>query len=225
MKKILCVLLIIVGLPLLWIVWWPPFYMAKSIEGQVIDADTGQPVQSVIITVNWQLTGGIWASMAMGQMNIMETTTDENGRFKFPPWGPKLRPLFTVLLSEPQLIFFKEGYEFIKLQNGTRSRPGKMISRDSKWDKQVIKMKKFQGNLNEYARHLEDLGWSLEWAYTEKECEWKEIPQMVAALHEYALYLKSQNVPSDLYTIDKLIPYEGFPDKCEAREYLRRYKK
>jgi hypothetical protein len=64
-------------------------YSADPIEAWVVDASSGAPLEGVIVTANWQRTGGFEGSYPKGQMMVMETTTDKKGRFQFSGWGPK----------------------------------------------------------------------------------------------------------------------------------------
>jgi len=53
----------------LWVFGDPPVYFAKSIRGQVVDAETGQPLEGVVVVAKWQVyaigigSGGYGESM------------------------------------------------------------------------------------------------------------------------------------------------------------------
>src|SRR3990172_3705709 len=69
-------------------------YSAEPIEARVVDAETKQPLEGVIVTANWELVEGTLAGgpRVLGQMMVMEAVTDANGRFSFPALGPKINP-------------------------------------------------------------------------------------------------------------------------------------
>lgn len=201
----------------------PFWYKAEPIEAWVADAETNQPLEGVIVVAHWQLKGGLEGGNPVGEMMVMETLTDAKGRFYFPGWGPKLRSLEGRLKTKsPGILLFKSGYEYRGLENklNNKSLRGDLDNPlRSDWNGKTIRLERFKGQGEEYARHLGSL--SLSWAYTGNECEWKRIHRMVLASHEQAMVFKKQGIVTSLYTIENLIPYEGYPDKCSAREYFR----
>jgi hypothetical protein len=201
----------------------PSHYAAEAIEARVIDAETKKPLEGVIVVAHWQLyEGTVGGRIPVGQLMVLETVTDSNGHFQFPAWGPKPRERGFLDEADPELLFFKSGHEYRRLTNPVRSKVNKDALRRSQWNGRTIPLKRFTGTLEEYARHLRSL--SLSWAYTGNECEWKEMPRMVLAAHEQAMTFKKHRIVTSLYTIDNLVPYEGYPDKCGAREYFTEYR-
>src|SRR5215510_4957926 len=96
---------------------FPNTYSAEAIEAWVIDEETRQPLEGVIVVANWKLMGGMHPDV-IGSLVLTETVTDARGRFSFPAWGPKPRPV-TGYLDElsPQLLLFKSAYAVRMLQN------------------------------------------------------------------------------------------------------------
>ncbi len=133
-------------------------YSAEPIEAWVINAETKQPLEGVIVTANWQLEEGTFGgSVPAGQLMVMEAVTDRDGKFTFPGWGP-LKPKKGHLVDQdPRLLFFKSGYESRWLQNEynssreLRTRP----IRRSDWKGKRIEMKKFTGTSKEWFKMLE----------------------------------------------------------------------
>lgn len=127
----------------------PFWYTAEPIQGNVVDAETGQPLEGVIVTANWQLEGGIEGSYPVGQMMVMETVTDKNGRYRFPGWGPKRRPLSgRIRTSGPQLLLFKSGYEYAELENALndKSLRGELENPlRSDWSGKTVRLERFTG--------------------------------------------------------------------------------
>src|SRR3990167_8576263 len=93
-------------------------YSAEPITGWVVDADTGQPLEGVIVNAHWAVNEGNWAGTnSGGGIQIMATVTDKPVPSHSPAWGPKpLPPKKNGWLVEqyignedPGLIFFKPG--------------------------------------------------------------------------------------------------------------------
>src|SRR5882724_5458816 len=96
-----------------------PYYTSDPIEAWVVDADTGQPIEGAVVTANWQLVGFSFdtGGRKLGQLEVMETETDKNGRFYFPGFT-KLNPGLDDLREEdPQILIFKPGYSYMRAAN------------------------------------------------------------------------------------------------------------
>jgi hypothetical protein len=129
-------------------------YSADPIEAWVVDASSGAPLEGVIVTANWQRTGGFEGSYPKGQMMVMETTTDKKGRFQFSGWGPKWYFGEGKLRGDqPQLILFKSGYQYRRLHNEVR-RAG-TYSGGSEWSGKTIEMKVFTGSSADWFSSLQ----------------------------------------------------------------------
>lgn len=168
-----------------------PAYIAKDIKGQVVDAETGQPIEGVNVMANWQLVQSTLDSDRMkGQLKIMETVTDEQGRFHFDGFIAFNWPNKFLRNSDPQVIFFKSGYEHERVNNdypraGTKT-PG--ILRKAAVDGKVVTLKKInlrekalksKGDLMFYTQFKIDID---EITTLAKECEWKKIPKFILAM-------------------------------------------
>ena len=105
----------------------PFWYKAEPIEAWVVDAETNQPLEGVIVVAHWQLKGGLEGGNPVGEMMVMETLTDAKGRFYFPAWGPKLRSLDGRLKTQsPGILLFKSGYEYRGLENKLMHGPARV---------------------------------------------------------------------------------------------------
>jgi hypothetical protein len=225
------ILLAAVSLPVLgiaWIFFWPPVYWAVAIEAQVVDADTVQPLEGVIVTANWELRNFL-SAYPEGQIAVMETVTDAQGRFTFPSWGPRLRrSLWGFLDYAPQFLLFKNGYEWKRLQNEFWSANNTGVIRHSDWNEKVIKLKKFVGNVEENAKLLGDLDRRLYYvAFFHRDCSWKQIPRMLVALDQEKIQLaKTMGIPSDPGKEHRTIEYweDSNPGYCGSiKDFLRSY--
>src|SRR5262249_44126815 len=96
-----------------------PYYTAEPIEAWVVDAETGKPIEGAVVTANWQLvstsldTGG----RKLRQLEVMETTTDKNGRFSFPGFTRINVTLDELREEDPQILIFKSGYRYGRYVN------------------------------------------------------------------------------------------------------------
>jgi len=205
---------------------WPPFYWALPVRGQVVDADTGAPVEGVIVTANWELKSFGWTTISLGQLVVEETVTDKKGQYAFSWWRPRLRwPLWGTLGTDaPGLLFFKSGYQWQGHANDvfSHSNFGLGLFPTSDWNGATIKLKKFQGSEKEYAEHFGHLDVSLSFATggSARNCEWKKIPRMLAALHLEERRFRKQGIYSSL------APIETMPNQAHcgsAEQFLRSY--
>ena len=206
--------LILAGIVLFLVVWqvlffvmplmpspWPPFYWAWPVHGQVVDGDTGAPLEGVIIAAHWELEGP-WGGLAK-QLAVMEAVTDREGRFTFRWWRPRLRwPLWELLRSDaPTLLFFKSGYHTGGCNNDVFAHYGLATLGpfpSSDCEGAVTKLKKFQGSEQEYAENLRDLDHDLEFAFNENDCSWKKIPHMLVAMDRERKRLEAKGVHTKL---------------------------
>ena len=200
---------------------YPSHYSAESIEAKVIDAETKKPLEGVIVTANWQLLGGIEGSYPVGQMQVMETQTGQNGVFHFLAWGPRKRPKGHLRENDPQLLLFKSGYEYRRLGNYMEASWGKLREpvRRSDWHGKTIALKPFKGMMKEYVGHLSFLMGGLR--FIEDDCQWKKTPRMLMALQKQADTFKVLGIVTDIYRVDYLPTDEK---RCgSVKEYFRRY--
>lgn len=206
---------------------FPITYSAEAIEGWVVDAETNQSVEDVIVVAHWDLE----SAYTPGQMMVMETVTDKNGRFHFPAWGPKPRPVLAALTFEdPEIVMFKSGYDFVTLQNTPKSYYNKDSLRRSEWNGKTIKMKPFKDYIiqdgriktSAYAKRIGWLGGALNWADRGDSCDLKYIPRMIVAVHLQEKKFKEQGIYSSLPSYDYYFD-EKSPDRCRVRALFRKY--
>ena len=138
-----------------------PYFTAAPIEAWVVDAETGQAIEGAVVTANWQLVGFGFdtGGRKLGQLEVMETVTDQNGRFYFPGFtkvnisGNQLRE------EDPQILIFKSGYRYMRITNqypiGKEGEQG--AHRKSPIVGQRLKMVKADQDVKKYAFNLDFL--------------------------------------------------------------------
>jgi hypothetical protein len=208
-------------------------YSAEPIEAWVVDSETGQPIEGAVVTANWELEeAAVFNYRPAGQIMVLETTTDEKGRFYFPQWGPVSTPMGSLnpLIGpprlenyDPQIRLFKPAYKWQVLANPAFRTDNKIPLRKSEWNGKTIKLERFKGDLKEYANHL---GYS-DLRFVKEDCNWKKVPTMVLAMNAQNEVFRRSRIESDLLTVGRL---EGMsPDdrmRCgSAVEFFNRRQK
>lgn len=204
-------------------------YSAKAIEARVVDAETGKPLGGVIVALNWELVDS--SRLPAGQLTVAETVTDEKGQFSFPAWGPKaLPPNSGMDQKAPRLLLFKEGFQYRRLTNPAAAGASRSSVLDAVWNGKTIEMWRLPEDVvvrlgpgrvvSKRSLSFNGLSFSLGWAYRGRDCEWKQAPRMLTAIHRVRLEFDRQGLHTDLKSIDDL----PRSDKCGSpRDYLRKY--
>lgn len=189
----------------------PVTYSAEAIEARVIDAETKQPLEGVVVVAHWVLEDGIHVDR-VGDLMVLESIADKNGWFRFPAWGP-IRHWGNSRLTymDPEILVFKSGYEYRQLTNydwaTPEQRAGKAIPvRKSAWNGKTIALKPYTGTIQAYKGHFESLNKELERVATDnpEDCNWKKLPKTIAAIGRERKALEEKGVnPHTLFSIDK----------------------
>lgn len=167
---------------------YPMFYFAQSIDAEIVDVDTGEPIEDVIVVAFWLLDGGWEGGSNRGTVNVMETTSDANGKFHFDGWGPRKIPHWfswdaRLKGDSPQILFYKNGYYPRQLRD--RYKAGFFVSpfTDSDWDGKQIKMQKFEGGENEFDTMIRRFNYALDEVvrFEKSKCQWEKFPRMIVA--------------------------------------------
>jgi hypothetical protein len=91
---------------------WVTFY-GNSIHGTVIDADTNQPIEGVIVVGLWRLSEVPGEGFG-GYAKVSMVKTNKKGNFTIPCWI-RFKPWkFYMIMHElaPDLAIYKPGYKF-----------------------------------------------------------------------------------------------------------------
>lgn len=198
-------------------------YSAEPIEAWVVDAETKQPLEGVIVVAHWQLFYSTVGGRVPGdQLMVLEAVTDKDGKFTFPAWGPKKVPKYKPQKGDvwiahipflvpdsylddrdPALILFKPGYEYRRLQNPSRSTTDHSTVRRSMWNGKTIELKKFKGSLEEQLENFRDINNDLEFSTdTPEKCDWKKIPKIVVAVSQQRRIFEENGI-HDVSSLDQ----------------------
>jgi hypothetical protein len=160
-------------------------YTAEPMEAKVIDADTKEPLEGVIVVAHWQLeTGTAGGNYPAGQLMVMEAVTDKAGKFSFPGFGPKTVWDSFLIDKDPELLLFKSGYNYLRLTNpydSTRELRTHSIRR-SVWNGKSIELKPLGSTKKTY------LGWNFEidLGFLMEADAWKKTPCALIELNAEA---------------------------------------
>jgi hypothetical protein len=196
----------------------PLLYSAKEIRGQIVDEQTGQPIEGVIVVAQWVLyQAGLGHGGHNGRLHVYETVTDKDGRYFIPAWGPKPHlPMTKLFGRDPEILIFKSAYEPDWLENSVMHEDSVRVS---DWNGKVVKLKKFQGTLESYALAIRiGISGSLS---SQGASDWKSFPRMVLALDAEDRRLKSLGLPPQHRVTTFAIQYFDEAD----RAFLRKFEK
>jgi len=192
----------------------PRSYSAESIEAWVVDEATGKPLEGVIVVAHWPLEVERHDSW-VGELQIMETVTDKNGRFFFPAWGPKYAKRGHLTYLDPAIYLYKDGYRWKALTNNFTTAVSYKESRSSKWNQETVSLQAFMGSTEKYASHLGDLSNFLNFLYKGEYCFWRQAPRILLALHLKRKFFLQNRIyygPGSIYELG---------DSCGVVQYYK----
>ena len=109
-------------------------------SGRVIDADTGAPVEGVVVLGVWNTEKVTPAGAIHDFHDARETVTDKNGDFEIPGMG------FMILgnVTPMDVSIFKAGYEHIGMTSWASLKEDLILRKKIKWEgkKAIIPLKK-----------------------------------------------------------------------------------
>jgi len=164
----------------------PAQYSSGPTWGQVIDADTGKPISGALIIAHWDTEGGMERSRN-GTFKVLEATTDSNGNFSMPAWGPEpASPRGELDAYDPAINIFKPGYTPEFILNGPSGERGKRLdheTHDWRFNGGVRKLHRNSDPPESYAVQVSLITVQLSYVL-HRSCMWKEIPRTIRALED-----------------------------------------
>lgn len=125
----------------------PTIYESKPIEGWVIDADTGAPIEGAVVLANWEMW--LHGPKAVGDVydpKIMEAVTDSSGHFVIAGWGPEPVCCGYMTEEDPLIHIFKPGYAGFAISDGHSAVVDDPRVRNPYWNGQKFQLKSYKGN-------------------------------------------------------------------------------
>jgi hypothetical protein len=131
-------------------------YRADSITSRVVDAETGAPIVGANVVAAWKTYGGLEDGNVKGFVQVLETTTDRDGTFHFPEWGPRINTNSGTVrnVTAPLLMILAEGYKYRAVGNGGTSGTAAPTDMKSVWNAKDIGLQRFHEITSEYAQAL-----------------------------------------------------------------------
>jgi hypothetical protein len=206
-----------------------PTYSGLPFEFQVVDADTGEPLEGVIANAVWVTEDR--RGHETGAIVATEAVSDESGMVRMPGWAnvrvlrrswdpysiPRLDP------NQPWLYMYKRDYYFFHDvptgDTGYLSHPfwtGDSV-RTPNWGGRKLKLRKFAGSTDRYAFQLD-----LVPRYIFTNCLWTTAPQMAASLINETRRLKALKQGAGLPELRDLDRYSDGRD-CGSIDVVRQY--
>ena len=185
-------------------------YQFAPIEATVVDAETGVPIEGAVVTANWELVkGSLDGPRYFGQLDVKETVTDKNGRFRFEGFTKEDSSGAELRESDPQILIFKAGYEFQRFTNDYRDGGAgmKMLERSAAVNGRTVKLRSVSGANDDIGRIHTSLDIRLgfvtkvmpgkhEW----EKCYWQDISRMIREIRRHELLMKKRGANlSSLY--------------------------
>jgi hypothetical protein len=141
----------------------------------------------------------------VGYVNILETTTDGDGWFRFPAWGPRIVANGKVRLGAPILLIYKENFQFLMLANNGPSGTNAPSSLQSDWNDRSMPMKRLlRESQKENLRSLEILAI----ANLEQNGRLNDVRRLLCALARQSTVLAANGIPDAFPSADWLRMHE-----------------
>lgn len=171
--------------------WFSGVWYSPQIEARIV-TPAGEPVAAAIVVASWNIQGP-WNGASQGQLAIAEVTTDEDGRFRIPAWGPRMSSKGSIRIDEPAIRIFKPGFIPLVLKNyegvPMQSAAPVIVSR---FQNTTITLLPSDGSPADYEASLRPLLDSLSKIYDSRGaefCYWKQTPRLLLALEQLKLRL------------------------------------
>ncbi len=168
-------------------------YNMQGMEATVVDKETKQPLEGVMVVEVWEAGGGL-EGHTVAYLPLHEAVTDSNGRFTFQAQGFGRVSEGFLKPNTPRLIFFKPGYIFESERN--RYHPDRRFefNRRSDWHGKTIELEKFEGTAEAYAKELERFSGVLNNLNRGDWCKWIVIPETLGMVYKEFKKLKGKGV-------------------------------
>ena len=202
-------------------------YQFDPIEAWVVDAETGKPIEGVVVTANWELVmGSLDGPRYFGQLEVKETVTDKNGRFFFEGFSKEDTSGAELRESDPQVLIFKAGYEYQRFTNDYRDGGAglKKLRRTAAVNGKHVKLQKIGEDKSRIRQAHSALVYSglgfltkvMPHTHETEKCYWQKIPRMLDETRIQEIAIKKLGIdPSSIYE-DLLINSDQYASRAKV---------
>ncbi len=95
--------------------WFPLFWYSPEIRAQVVNVD-GKPVVDAVVVATWNVSGRRNGS-THGQAALFEVSTDKDGWFRIPSWGPVFLLEGRVIEDDPTIFILHPDLAPLRVSN------------------------------------------------------------------------------------------------------------
>jgi len=188
----------------------PWLYSYEAMKVRVLDAATGQPVSGVHVVANWTVeTSNPGGNHSVGQVNVLEAQTDNDGVAVIPAWGPRLILLGKPARYAPELQFYKPGHTSHTTGNRDRRHLVKEDQQPAYWQFDNIKLVQLEERDKEKrlnvlvgtSSRISDISWS-----SNNQCLWTNLPNILKEFNKERIQLKEAGyLPKGFFLIDEAL--------------------
>jgi hypothetical protein len=189
-------------------------YSGLPFSGRVVDADTKEPMDGVIVVASWELQDR--HGTRTGILTSTEAVTAKDGRFSMPAWGPIEVTSYENGLSlrmdpnQPALLLFKPGYA----PGQTKGTSETYYLSDPLWEGDRVRSTRLDGRtipLRRWTQSDANYNWNLTLWRTEvplvNGCGWTRAPRMTVALIREGERFKNITGRNEIFDPDDLREY------------------
>ena len=175
----------------------PGPYSAAEFRGRITEAGTGHPVEGAVVVARWEwmhyYPGGIHSSARFDNsgeiLHVAEATTDAQGRFVIPRWGPVARTGGRMADGAPRVFVFKPGFVPLQLTRGKEG--ADHPAANAALARSTAAPADHARALAEFQEGRYETG--LHWRH--ESDNWRRMPNMVMALHREKARLGDDGYP------------------------------
>ena len=194
-------------------------YSAEPITAWVVDKETRQGIPGVNVVAVWELDGGLEGHV-VGVFKVLETVSDDDGKFHFPAWGPETRKVNGVIRGgAPRLLLFKHGYRPDGMPNMNSLLTEAPSTMRSEWNGRQWPLERYRGMFTDYASDVAGrIDAQMGFYENLQPCLWRDLPQL-------RLFMKSENRALRLNETDQTLVEADSADEAMRAQRCRRFER
>lgn len=161
----------------------PLFDIGESVDGRIVDAETGHPIANAHLVGIWELEGGLFEHAYLGPLYFEESLSDKDGRFHLDGFWFRFVPpnlsLARLQDRDPVVYLFAEGYRPRGSTGKYDHWPDALKDHTDEW---VIPLQRMAGVTKEEASRWHSRTYSMKDHL--HRCNLVELPQTIAFLEK-----------------------------------------